>query len=53
VKFAGAEAAALTGKLGGAVELDGCTWTLDGKGNVVITLAKQGSGEWPFALKQI
>jgi hypothetical protein len=53
--LAGAAEPFLAGKLGGAVDLDGCTWTLDArKGNtLVVSLEKKDQGrEWPFALKK-
>lgn len=50
VRFAGKEEK-LCGDLGGNVDLDGCTWTIDGS-NLVISLEKRDSGkEWPFALR--
>lgn len=43
----------LTGTLGGATDVDGCTWNFDGNGNIVVSLEKKQSGtQWPFALKQ-
>jgi hypothetical protein len=44
----------LSGALGGHVDVDGCTWTIDTKnGCVVLSLEKRDSGkEWPFALRQ-
>mmetsp|Transcript_21188 Transcript_21188/g.47817 ORF Transcript_21188/g.47817 Transcript_21188/m.47817 type:complete len:190 (-) Transcript_21188:140-709(-) len=51
LSFVGSDDKALKGLLGGAVDLDGCTWTID-NGSVVITMEKKEEGkEWPFALK--
>jgi hypothetical protein len=40
----------LKGDLGGAVDVSGCTWTLDGQ-NLVVSLEKRESQDWPFSLK--
>jgi hypothetical protein len=48
VRFGGG--VALKGDLGGAVDVSGCTWTLDG-GNLVVSLEKRESSDWPFSLK--
>jgi len=51
VSLCGKVEASLTGRLGGAVDIDGCTWTLD-KGSLVVSLEKKAQGDWPFALRQ-
>jgi len=43
-------AVVMKGDLGGAVDVSGCTWTLDGQ-NLVVSLEKRDSQDWPFSLK--
>ena len=51
LSFAGHDAGAgLAGALGGTVDLDGCTWTMDGQKLVVSLEKKEPGKEWPFAL---
>lgn len=51
VRIAGIADALLEGKLGGAADLDGCSWNLD-DGKLVVSLEKKQKGkEWPFALR--
>jgi hypothetical protein len=53
VSYNGVKDVKLTGDLGGNVDLDGCTWNFDGKGNIVVSMEKKQSGsKWPFALRQ-
>lgn len=53
VSFKGQPDVNLTGDLGGPIDIDGCTWNFDGKGNIVVSMEKKQTGsEWPFALTQ-
>lgn len=51
VKLAGKSV--LKGKLGGVIDLDGSTWTLDGNGSVIITMEKKDMNQdWSLAIEQ-
>jgi CS domain len=46
VKYKGKEYVSI--KLYDAIDVDGCTWTLDGKTKLVVTCEKAGGGGiWP------